>query len=114
MKIDGNNIGGISPESPLQKPGGAQSSEAARRAARLGYGASAAEGAAPPEDTTPPDEVELSDLGRQLIKLAQSDPEREARIEKLAAEYGSGRLQTDTSAVARKMVDDALNNDDAG
>lgn len=119
MKIDGNQLGGgVAPESniqnPARSPGGLPQptgAEGTRRAARLGY-----------ENTTEPsseaslsqttDEVALSGLGQTLSRLANADNGREARIELLAAEYASGKLEIDAGRVAAKIVDDAFVNDD--
>lgn len=109
MKIEGNNVGGVSPESPIQKPGVAAGPEATRRAARTGYDAPVESASGESEPQT--DQVELSELGRELLRLAKADPKREARIEQLATEYESGRLQTDSAITARKLVDDAFNNE---
>lgn len=109
MKIEGNNVGGVSPESQIQKPGVAAGSEATRRAARIGYDAPV-EGASP-ESGSQTDQVELSELGRELLRLSQADPKREARIEQLASDYEAGRLKADAGITASKMVDDAFQNE---
>lgn len=109
MKIEGTNVGGISPDSPVQKPGVAAGSEAARRAARIGYDASSVEG--PEAESSEPDQVQLSGLGRELARLAKADPEREGRIDKLAADYEAGRLKIDSAEVAKKLVEDAFSSD---
>lgn len=112
MKIEGNNVGGISPEAPVQKPGvAAGGSEAARRAARIGYDAPVEGTGGGAESGSQTDQVELSELGLELLRLAKSDPKREARIAQLASEYETGRFEPDSSATARKLVDDAFHNE---
>ncbi len=54
----------------------------------------------------------MSGLGQTLSRLANADNGREARIELLAAEYASGKLEIDAGRVAAKIVDDAFVNDD--
>ncbi len=55
------------------------------------------------------DSVGLSELSVRLLELARvEDPQRAARIERLALEVRSGRYQADPLAVARRIVDEAL------
>ncbi|MBM3746375.1 MAG: flagellar biosynthesis anti-sigma factor FlgM [Acidobacteria bacterium] len=55
------------------------------------------------------DQVQLSDLTERLSQmLGTSDPDRAARLERLAAEVQSGKYQVDAAAVSRKLVDEAL------
>ncbi len=55
------------------------------------------------------DSVGLSELSVRLLDLVRSEaPERAARIERLALEVRSGRYQVDPLAVARRIVDEAL------
>lgn len=109
MKIDGNNLGGLQPESPLQKPG--TEPEAARKAARIGY-RNPVESSSEATPGPTPDEVSLSGLGRELSRLTNhANAERETRIEKLAADYEQGGLAANDAATARKLVDDAFHNE---
>ncbi|MCC6539501.1 MAG: flagellar biosynthesis anti-sigma factor FlgM [Bryobacterales bacterium] len=112
MKIEGNSLNPVQPgKGGASGVGGAGASEGTRRAARLGYGqqsAAANETSAQP----PPDEVSLSELSQQVNRLASADAGREARIDKLAADYDSGRLKADIGETARKLVDDAFLSDD--
>ena len=119
MKIDGNQFGGgVAPESNIQNPARSPSglpqpsgAEGARRAAKLGY-ENSTESIADSSASQSTDEVSLSDLGQTLSRLANADGGREARIEVLAAQYASGKLETDAGRVATKIVDDAFVNDD--
>jgi flagellar biosynthesis anti-sigma factor FlgM len=103
MKIDGNQLGGV------QKPGfqEAQQAENAKRAARLGYRDSAERTSESGLDS-PPDQVELSGLGRELSRLANADTGRQARIDELSTQYAEGKLHVDAGKVAAKIVDDAF------
>jgi len=56
-----------------------------------------------------PDEVELSELtGKLCGRLGAEDPERAARLERLAAEVQSGRYRVDSLAVGKHLLDEAL------
>ena len=54
------------------------------------------------------DEVQLSNLSRELRALEEGSPEREAHLEKLAEEYASGRYRPDTAAVSSAIIREAL------
>jgi anti-sigma28 factor (negative regulator of flagellin synthesis) len=53
------------------------------------------------------DQVQLSP-GARLHELALNSPDREARIQSLAAQYASGSYQVDARAVGARIVDDAF------
>ena len=112
MKIDGNNLGGVSRESTAPKPGLHETAGAgnAQRAARLGY-RNATEGASDAEPSSGTDQVDLSGLGQILSRLSQPDSAREAHIEKLATQYSEGQLEIDAAKVASKVVDDAFHSE---
>jgi anti-sigma28 factor (negative regulator of flagellin synthesis) len=107
MKIDGNQLGGVPPES-ISKTGAAGDAEATRRAARLGYRNSSDGPSAAGLDSGSTDEVAISGLGRELSRV---DSEREARIEKLAALHDQGGIPVDSAQVAKKVIDDAFYKD---
>lgn len=119
MKIDGNQIGGgVAPEPNIQNPARSPGAlpqptgaEGARRAAKLGY-ENSTESPTDSSISQTTDEVSLSDLGQTLNRLASADGGREARIELLATQYASGKLEIDAGRVATKIVDDAFVNDD--
>ena len=55
------------------------------------------------------DQVQLSDLTTGLSRvLGMENPERAARLERLAAEVQSGRYRVDALAVSQRLVDEAL------
>lgn len=55
------------------------------------------------------DSVGLSELSVRLLDLARVEaPERAARIERLTLEVRSGRYQVDPLALARRILDEAL------
>lgn len=53
------------------------------------------------------DQVQLSP-GARLHELALNSPDREARIQSLAAQYASGSYHVDAGAVSASIVDDAF------
>ena len=58
------------------------------------------------------DHVQLSDLSGRLVEMLGAEaPDRTARIEKLTAEYRSGRYQPDALAASQGMVAEALANE---
>jgi len=55
------------------------------------------------------DQVQLSDLtGKLSGLLGAENPERAARLERLAAEVQSGGYRVDALAISRRLVDEAL------
>jgi anti-sigma28 factor (negative regulator of flagellin synthesis) len=52
------------------------------------------------------DSRDLSALGGELRKLADGTPEREAYLDKLAAEIRAGRYRVDSEELARKLFAD--------
>jgi anti-sigma28 factor (negative regulator of flagellin synthesis) len=54
------------------------------------------------------DDVHLPELVRSLRSLACDSPERQARLEELARVYATGNYTVDASAIAAKMIDDAM------
>jgi anti-sigma28 factor (negative regulator of flagellin synthesis) len=63
-------------------------------------------GAAQPRDG---DQVQLSNLSGRLLELsAVHSADREARIERLSADYKAGRYQPDAMAVSQGIVGDAM------
>jgi flagellar biosynthesis anti-sigma factor FlgM len=65
-------------------------------------------GAALPEGGDASDGVQLSDLAQTVRTLAAESPEREAHIESIARAYARGGYEVDAEAVARGIIDDAL------
>ncbi|HYZ87292.1 MAG TPA: flagellar biosynthesis anti-sigma factor FlgM [Bryobacteraceae bacterium] len=54
------------------------------------------------------DQVSLSDLS-SAIRAAQSDsPERTAHLEKLSADFQTGRYKVDAQALSKAIVNDAI------
>ncbi len=53
------------------------------------------------------DQVQLSP-GARLHDLALNSPDREARIQSLAAQYASGSYHVDARAVSARIVNDAF------
>jgi len=49
--------------------------------------------------------VAISGLGQGLSRV---DSDREARIEKLAAQYDQGGIPVDSGQLAKKVIDDAF------
>jgi len=95
-------VGGTEAGQPAApQTGKAQPKEAV---APEGNSSEAAAAAAPGSD-----HVQLSDLtGRLSRMLGPEDPERAARLERLAAEVQSGRYRVDPLAVSRHLLDEAL------
>jgi hypothetical protein len=55
------------------------------------------------------DRVQLSELsGRLLESLNAESPQLAARLEKLAADYSAGRYQPNSLETSRRIVDDAI------
>ncbi len=54
------------------------------------------------------DSVQLSELADELRRLAADGREREAHLERLAAEVGSGRYRVEATKVSRRLVADAV------
>ena len=54
------------------------------------------------------DDVHLPELVRSLRSLACDSPERQARLEELARAYAAGTYTVDATAIAGKMIDDAI------
>lgn len=58
------------------------------------------------------DRVQLSELsGRLLESLNAESPQLAARLEKLAADYSAGRYQPNSLETSRRIVDDAVGNE---
>jgi flagellar biosynthesis anti-sigma factor FlgM len=54
------------------------------------------------------DQVQISDLSSALRALSAGSPEREARVDQLAAVYQAGHYRVDAAAVSRSVVSEAL------
>lgn len=54
------------------------------------------------------DQVSLSRLAEQLKALDSQSPERQARLDQLAAAYQAGEYNPDPEAVGDAVIDDAL------
>jgi anti-sigma28 factor (negative regulator of flagellin synthesis) len=54
------------------------------------------------------DQVQLSGLAGNLQELTADSPEREAMVERLAAEYRDGRYKADPAETSRAIVSDAV------
>ena len=53
------------------------------------------------------DDIQLSELVRNLRSLAADSPERQAHIEKIARSFADGSYKVDAEATASKIIDDA-------
>jgi flagellar biosynthesis anti-sigma factor FlgM len=58
-------------------------------------------------NSTPSDDIHLSELVRSLRSLAADSPERQAHIEQIARAYAEGTYKVDPEATAAKIIDDA-------
>lgn len=94
MKIDNNNVAGL----------GLDRSAGAAPAAR--YGAGNAAGINGNDANS--DQINLSDLSRQLRVEQPDSAERQNRIEALAAAYAAGSYNVDPLTVSQRIVDDAI------
>lgn len=54
------------------------------------------------------DQVQLSNLSRQIQAAGVEPPERLARIDKLREDFAAGRYQPDPRAVSRSLIADAM------
>jgi anti-sigma28 factor (negative regulator of flagellin synthesis) len=73
-------------------------------------GAKRAEGA---PERAEPDRVRVSGLSERLLGALEAEqPEREARIARLSAEYRAGRYDGDAAKISNRMVESALAGDD--
>jgi anti-sigma28 factor (negative regulator of flagellin synthesis) len=87
-------------QAAASQPGKTRESEA------VAAGAGRKGSAAQPQDG---DRVQLSNLSGRLLEIsAVQSAERDARIERLAADYRAGRYQPDALAVSRGIVDEAM------
>jgi len=84
------------------------SAAASRMQKTLRTGTAGRSGDASTNDANMGDEVHLSELVRSLRSLASDSPERQARLEELARVYAAGNYTVDASAIAAKMIDDAM------
>lgn len=95
MRIDNNNMAGIG-ASGLDRT---QSTEAVeiqtgQGVAKRGQGGNT-------------DHVNLSTLAERLRSLESQSPERQARLDQLAAAYQSGKYDPDPEAVSEAVIEDA-------
>ncbi|MGJ5820648.1 flagellar biosynthesis anti-sigma factor FlgM [Paludibaculum fermentans] len=95
MRIDTNNMAGIG-ASGLDRT---QSADAVEQQAGQAVAKRGAGGAA--------DQVNLSVLAERLQAMEPQSPERQARLEQLAAAYQAGTYNPDPAAVSEAMIDDA-------
>lgn len=56
------------------------------------------------------DRVQLSGLAGSLQELSADSPEREAMVDRLAAEYAQGRYKSDPAETSRAIVSDTIKN----
>ena len=84
------------------------SAAASRMQKTLRTGTAGRSGDASTNGVTMGDDVHLPELVRSLRSLACDSPERQARMEELARVYASGNYTVDASAIAAKMIDDAM------
>ena len=94
MKINDSNINGLA-SSGIGK---AQETDAASRGRGKTVGGA--------DSST--DRVELSNLSASLRAEDAESPERSALIEKLAADYATGRYNPDPLEVSKKIIADAI------
>jgi len=74
-----------------------------------GSGAKSAEGA---PERAEPDRVRVSGLSERLLGALEAEqPEREARIAQLSAEYRAGSYNVDAAKISNRMVESALAGD---
>lgn len=77
-----------------------------RESEAVAAGGARKESAAQPQEG---DHVQLSNLSGRLLEMsAVHSADREARVERLAADYKAGRYQPDAVAVSRGIVDEAM------
>ncbi len=55
-----------------------------------------------------PDSVQISSLSSKISELQSGSPEREAMLERLAAQVAAGSYEPDPAAIATKLTDDML------
>jgi flagellar biosynthesis anti-sigma factor FlgM len=101
MKIDNPNL------NPTGLPPGASTAGAAgtRGVAPAAPGAASRTEAA---SSSRNDAVQLSSLSQRLAELQPGSPEREAKLDRLAADFQNGSLGIDAAAISRNIVDEAL------
>lgn len=73
-------------------------------------GAAARPGTQPANGVTG-DDVQLSELARNLLSLASESPERQAHIEELTRATTAGTYRVDAEATASSMIEDAIQGD---
>ena len=54
-----------------------------------------------------PDQIQLSELSRQMRLLSADSPERQARIEQLSAEVASGRYDVDPGLISASLIEES-------
>jgi flagellar biosynthesis anti-sigma factor FlgM len=100
MKIDHTNVsgltGGLAGAGTGRTERGDHSGDEKQKAATASASASGAI-----------DEIQLSELGKQLRVLASDSPERNQRIQELAKLVESGRYEVDAQDLSRRLIEDA-------
>jgi len=92
MKINQNNVG--------------SAANPAASTDKLSKSAQAAESASAEFGST--DQVQLSSLSNQLSLLSSHSSQREARLQRLIADFESGRYNPDPSQITQGILNDAL------
>lgn len=54
------------------------------------------------------DKVSLSGLGRAIAAAQEDSPERIAHLQKLRAEFETGRYTVDSTALVQRVIDDSI------
>jgi anti-sigma28 factor (negative regulator of flagellin synthesis) len=81
---------------------------ASRMQRTLRAGTAAHSGEASTKGATIGDDLHLPELVRSLRSLASESPERQAKLEELARMYAAGTYTVDATAIAAKIIDDAI------
>lgn len=95
MRIHDTNLNGAG----ATQLGRAQEAEVLNRGGRGRAGAAGSESG---------DRVQLSSLAGALSSEGADSPERMAMIEKLSADFRTGRYRPEAAEVSRRMVDEAM------
>lgn len=92
MRINDSNLHGVAGTHDAAQTGAVENG---RNAERMSKGGAAS------------DQVQLS-FGARLHELALNSADREAHIQRLAAQYAGGSYQVDARAVSAGIIDDAF------
>ncbi|HZT39335.1 MAG TPA: flagellar biosynthesis anti-sigma factor FlgM [Bryobacteraceae bacterium] len=92
MRINDSNLNGVAGTRDAAQTGAVGNSRNAERMSKSGAAG---------------DQVQLS-LGARLHELALNSADREAHIQRLAAQYAGGSYQVDARAVSAGIINDAF------